>query len=234
MLISVVLLILLCGPAIANQDTYLSDRAAHDGSLVDTQIWGDTAPDTRTFNYGGAPGNWIGDWGGGDLRTVWRVDISPVPQSATIITADAWFHGHKPGNNQTVTAYQIATANEDWGEGTSNGAAEVGTACWYDHTYNNTQEWAGGEGCDVAGTDYVNTSLGTFTIDTDDQAETLTFNSTGEALFKSRLLTGDIELIFFGSDHSASAGAYWHASETGSGDTHKPYVHLEWAIVQCM
>ncbi len=81
-----------------------------------------------------------------------------VVQSATL---RIWNQNHV---NQTadvaIDVYEVAAANGDWVEGNGVGSVITGTSDWR-FKIQNTGEWAGGRnGCGVAGTDYVNSLVG--------------------------------------------------------------------------
>lgn len=81
-----------------------------------------------------------------------------VVQSAIL---RVWNQNHV---NQTADApinvYEVALANGDWVEGNGLGAVITGTSDWR-FKIQNTGDWAGGRnGCGVAGTDYINSLVG--------------------------------------------------------------------------
>jgi hypothetical protein len=60
----------------------------------------------------------------------------------------------------TLVAYNLASVNTGWAEGTSTAATESGASCWNSAIYN-TIAWAGGaSGAGTAGTDYDSASIG--------------------------------------------------------------------------
>lgn len=65
-----------------------------------------------------------------------------------------------------VDIYKISNANGDWIEGTVGSAAQTGSPCWKYKAYHASTptNWAGSAGLSTAGTDYIDTVIGTFTV----------------------------------------------------------------------
>jgi len=98
----------------------------------------------------------------------------------------------------TYTLFEIASGNAGWIEGTKNNiTAGAGECCWNalaaDGASGVTTAWAGSAGLATAGTDYVNTALGTIDtnkMDAQYTAYTFTLNASGLAVIEN----------WFGSD----------------------------------
>ena len=136
-----------------------------------------------TYNNGIHPNGYTGDNGGGrTLREHARYNFVDIPAGATCDSAVMSIYDTNWANRTadlTITLYEIATANGNWVEGTTMNAAEVGSPCWGFKIYNSVA-WAGSAGMSTAGTDYVNTSLGS-AVFTDGVSgyRTITLNGPG-------------------------------------------------------
>jgi hypothetical protein len=152
-------------------------------------------------NYGTSTSMLIRD----TRHTLVRFDLSSISADATCTSAN-YFHylSAAHANDIVVNEFLIASANSGW--------TEAG-ATW-NHAIEDTLEWAGGNnGCGVAGTDYINTSLGTYTsLSTDGAGQeynhTLTA-ATVETLFGSAInlfsdTTSTTTLVMCTSDHATT------------------------------
>src|SRR3990167_347459 len=179
-----------------------------------------------TYNNGIHPNGYTGDNGGGrTLREHARYNFVDIPAGATCDSAVMSIYDTNWANRTadlTITLYEIATANGNWVEGTTMNAAEVGSPCWGFKIYNSVA-WAGSAGMSTAGTDYVNTSLGS-AVFTDGVSgyRTITLNASGKTKLEDWF--GDATnngFILFGT----GAGATWTEWQSRQGtDGQRPYL----------
>ncbi|HEX8311004.1 MAG TPA: DNRLRE domain-containing protein [Chthoniobacteraceae bacterium] len=136
----------------------------------------------------------------GPFTGLFRFDLSGLPNSNITIdsvTLTLTSTGNGAGASVTLNVFQLAAANSDWIEGTQNGTNGDGASTWSKKVRDLVApaspeaDWAGSPGARTAGTDYVNTSLASFT----GNADTI---GTGQLAFSS---TGS-----FASTVAASAG----------------------------
>jgi len=124
--------------------------------------------------------------------TLMRYDVSSL--SSAVLSAKIVFT-----RTNTITAvktynsifYGLASANAGWVSQSSKPAAS-GICCWNakeaDGSGGVTTAWAGSAGCQTAGTDYINTAIGTLTYyraGTSGTTYELVFNNDGIALVNS-------------------------------------------------
>jgi len=138
-------------------------------------------------NYGMYPSVVIGTTS--TRRSLFRFKLNSIPSGATCsaakitltVSATYW-------TACTFSIYQIASANGDWIQGTkSNSEAAVGDPTWNYKKYA-TDAWAGSAGMSTAGTDYVDTVIGSYTSSGQMNAGTvfeIPFNATGLNVVKS-------------------------------------------------
>jgi len=118
------------------------------------------------------------------LTNLFRFDLSALPTSGiTIDSVTLTLTSNASGSGTAVTlhVFELAAANASWVEGTANGAVVAGDASAL-YRVNQTTAWAGGATsyARTAGTDYVNTSLASFTGNASTIGTgTLGFTSTG-------------------------------------------------------
>ena len=216
-------------------DVYISDQGGtHVGSCADNLIYSPSFADGYNLNYGATVALGIGQEGvlNGYQHVLQRYDISAIPDQATIQSAEivmvcSSISGTGAGD---ISVYEIHANNNNWVEGTQNGAVEAGSSCWNDHTYQNSQEWAGGAGCDLSGTDYYATALATTSVTTTG-TKTWTFNATGVADIKDRLDDDDIEVIFIDAAFSAGNFSTFHSSEAAVTGN-RPYLKVTYTLPQ--
>ena len=99
-------------------------------------------------------------------RVLLRFDVSGIPVAAALNSASLYMYIQDTTYSYAATTldlYEIVAANADWVEGSANGSAQVGSSCWNKKIYNTTN-WAGAAGLGTAGTDYINTTIGTLTV----------------------------------------------------------------------
>ncbi len=124
----------------------------------------------------------------GPFAILFRFDLSTLPTSGITIDSVALTltsTASGAGTLVTLMAFQLSAANADWIEGSQagtngiNGSATHNFKARYEGNGTN-QNWAGTAGARTAGTDYVNTSLASFTGDAATIGTgTLGFTSTG-------------------------------------------------------
>ena len=148
-----------------------SQAAASSGGTITVG----TAADTRinssgsSSNFGAstviAVGRFVSD--GNVQKSLLRFNLSSITGSVISASLDL-FIGDATYSyaNTIVDIYKITDANGDWIEGTANSAAQTGSPCWNYKAYHASTptNWAGSTGLSTAGTDYVNTVIGTFTV----------------------------------------------------------------------
>lgn len=181
---------LYCVPAFSSttatfQQGASSYTGAQDTWLVDTGS-------TTVNNGGGAQVLFGYESGFAHTRGMMRWDLSSIPNTATIVSATLQLYDEEYASRTAdcaINIYEVAAANNDWVVGTADFATQAGSACWADKKQS-TNAWAGGNtGCGTATTDYVNTSLASYTFVDGAGAgfKTITFNSSGltylQALF---------------------------------------------------
>lgn len=122
-------------------------------------------------------------------RGIMRWDLSSISASETIVSATLQLYDREYASrtaNCAINIYEIKAANSGWVAGTADFASQGGSSCWSAKTFGVTN-WAGSVGCGTAGTDYVNTSLASYTFVDGAGAgfKTITFNSDGLAYLQS-------------------------------------------------
>lgn len=181
-------------------------------------------------NYGTHTRGYTGFNGTRIMRELHRWNLTSIPAGATCSAASLFLYDTNWGNRTadcTVTLYKVADANGTWVEGTVNGTTETGSPCYNKKVYN-TVNWAGSVGCGSAGTDYVNTSLGsaTFTDGVSGYRE-IQLNAAGLTVLESwfgQATNNGIVIIGTGSDSN------WTEFESSQGtDTHRPYLSVTYS-----
>ena len=121
-------------------------------------------------NFGGHTQVLAGTLGNSGLHALFRFNLNQAALSGATITS-ATLKLYSDGNDSgslasaTLNLFQLAAANAGWVEGTgagSTGEVLTGVATW-NHQVRSTTPWAGTAGASTPGTDYINTSLGSFT-----------------------------------------------------------------------
>lgn len=214
-------------------DVYISDRGgSHVGYCEDNGLFGDPFANAVNLNYGAATNIWVGASAFGDypIRTIQRYDLSMIPDGVIIQAAEIVIEVTTIiGSGDTVSLYQITDANNNWVEGTSSGATEVGASCWNDHTYQNVTEWAGSAGLSTAGIDYVNTKLMLDLAISTTGSKTLTLNAAGRIAIRKRLDDDDIEFLLHNTTTTQSNYAQFATSEHGT-TSYRPYLKITYAL----
>lgn len=156
---------------------------------ADTVLRGSAA----TNNYGNS---WIMIMYLADDKFLLRFGLSDIEagNEATSATLKV-YKANAAGASRTtaVNLYAIASANGDWIAGTKDNAQALsGEPCWNakaaDGSGGVTTAWAGSAGMSTAGTDYVNTSLGSTNFLRHDEVNTeytFTLNASGLAVLNS-------------------------------------------------
>lgn len=178
------------------------------GYSGNTDTWMYNGTD-QLFNRGAHVELLVGfETGFGKARDLMRWDLSSIPSSAIISSASLQLYDlnyASRNQNTTVDLYQPSAANAGWVAGTQTGAAEVGSS---DGIYkiNNTVTWAGSALLSTATTDYVNTSLGSYTfVDDASGFKTITFNAAGIAYLQTLLgTTGGGGLLMFSTTEATN------------------------------
>jgi len=141
-----------------------------------------------TQNYGGATG--LG-FNTSDIRkSLYRFNLSSIPASATCTAAKITLTGSSTVySGRKFLAYEIASANGDWVEGTADGSAETGSPSWNYKAYHASTptSWAGSTGMSTAGTDYIDTLIAESagTAVSPNNPIDIVFNASGLAVVKS-------------------------------------------------
>ncbi|MBC8008832.1 MAG: DNRLRE domain-containing protein [Burkholderiales bacterium] len=139
-------------------------------SSADTYLRGNAGNN----NYGALNSLLVGNHSSvGPFTGLFRFDLSSLPTSGITIdsvTLTLFSTANGSGTSVTLSVFQLAAANANWLEGTSNDTTPgaPGAATWGNLNYNsanpgNPTPWAGSPGARTAGTDYINTSLASFT-----------------------------------------------------------------------
>lgn len=198
--------------------------------LLPTQVFANVMQFQQgTAGYSGCQDNWMNDnaaggrdnmnegghnsivfgneSGFGFTRALMRWNLSQIPATATVTAATLTLYDQDYVNrnlNNPINIYQPSASNADWTVGTSVDATEVGASCWNKKVYNTTN-WAGSAGLSTATTDYVNTSLASYTfVDGRSGLTTINFNSDGVAYIQTLLGgTGGAGFLIIG-DQSTS------------------------------
>jgi hypothetical protein len=135
------------------------------------------------YNHGAHTCGYIGAQSSGrTMREIQRWLLDDITAGATCDGATLYLYDTDWGNRNAdcaISIYRIADANGSWVEGTSLGDSQSGSSCWNYRAYN-TNTWAGSAGLSTAGTDYVNTVIGSATFtDGTSGYRTITLNSSG-------------------------------------------------------
>jgi hypothetical protein len=225
--------LLLASPCYAI-DVYISDQGgSHVGYCHDNSLWADAVAANGDANAGGKNVFFVGDVLNDDIFAIMRFDLSSIPDAATIVSAEMVLECDAVVTGQNVTAYQTATANDDWNEGTSDWATEANTSCWNDEEYDEVSEWAGGAGCNTSGTDYINTAL-TDTVDcTSTGTKTFTFNADGIAAIQGELSDDTLELHLLPGNWNNGEYSRFHSSEAATAGN-RPYLKVVYTLPQLL
>jgi len=224
---AVLLLWLFPCAALADSVTISDQGAPHAGYCHDAALNADAA--NVDNNYGGSTTiNFGGDLSGDHLLGVYRFDTSQVPVNADVTAVTMGVEvTFVIGGGETLTIYQMAPANKGWAEGSANGAVLAGSISWNDHTNANQREHAGGAGCDLAGTDYINTSLGTIDCTTTG-TKTGILNAAGIQAVEDSIPEGDFEVVIIPSSYAAGTWATLASSENAT-TAYRPYLQVTYA-----
>lgn len=198
----------------------IGERAGDNGYIHDNQLSGFN-PD---LNAGNATGSAVGEFGG-NITSINRADLTGLPDGAVITGIVIHLYCDTIATGVTFQVFEIHPDMQDWVEGT-NAEPATNESCYSHHTFNGTP-WNSG-GCLGAGTDYINTLLGSQAV-AGTGAFTITLNAAGAQAFQNRLDEGDIELVF--RDDNFTAGEYITigASEHGT-DARRPRITVTYYI----
>lgn len=102
-----------------------------------------------------------------------QFDLSAIPADATCNSATLYLYKGSGGGSTAVTStiYPIASGNAGWPAGNKTpGTGVAGDCCWNyrEQTAGSETAWAGSAGLSTAGTDYVNTSIGSWSFNSAD------------------------------------------------------------------
>ncbi len=100
-----------------------------------------------------------------DSRELMYFDFTQVAGFVTSATLRLYVDGGFVASDRIITAFEIASANSNWSEGTSSGFASPGEPTWGHRQFTN-EFWAGSAGLSTAGTDYDPAALGAVTATT--------------------------------------------------------------------
>lgn len=151
----------------------------------------------------------------GPFTGLFRFDLSTLPTSGITIdsvTLTLKSSSNGSGTNVTLNVFELSAANADWVEGAENGSNGDGSSTWTKKVRDliapvgPEADWAGSPGARTAGTDYINTSLASFT----GNASTI---GTGNLVFTSTAA--------FLTSVGASAGGnltLWTGTPTSTGN----------------
>jgi len=168
-------------------------------------------------------------------RLLFRFDLSSITASAICSAATFKITKSDTGSATLLThnLFKIADANGDWIEGTTNNAtAKAGEPCWNakvaDGSAGVTTAWAGSAGMSTAGTDYINTIIGTAQIQRSDASNTqytFTLNSDGLEVLQSWF--GDVTNngILYQSDSLSYLSITFHLSEATT-ESYRPVLSV--------
>jgi hypothetical protein len=215
-------------------DIFISDQGgSHVGSCEDNNIQGSSAFNIFNFNYGAAPTNTVGETtftAPSRTRIIQRYDIAPIPDSATIQSAEIVMEATIiNGSGDTVRLRQIATANNDWVEGTANGATQAGSSCWNDYAYQNITEWAGSPGLQTGTTDFITTVISNDPAISTTGTKTFTFNGAGVAALQGQLVDNDFEVLFLNTTTTSNNYITFASSENATANL-RPYLKVTYIV----
>lgn len=110
----------------------------------------------------------------GNALLFWN--LADLPPMATVTAATMTLTVGAPRtSNRSCYFYELAVANHDWPEGTKSSQLGVaGDSCWNfkEQTPGSETPWDGAAGASLAGTDYIDTVLGSFLYTANDPAGT--------------------------------------------------------------
>ena len=202
----------------------IGNNTGNAGGMADDRI--DTH-NTGAYNQGAHLWGYCGGYTSRELRELQRFDLSSIPagsvcDAATLYLYDTNWSLRTVDN--PIAIYRIAAANGDWIEGTQQDEAQVGSPCWSYKAYN-TVGWAGSAGLKTAGTDYVDTVLGSATF-TDGVSgyRGITLTAAGLAVLESWFgSTGGPGWILIGST-TVGTWSEWHSRQGTDGN--RPYLEV--------
>jgi hypothetical protein len=215
-------------------DIFISDQGgSHVGSCEDNNIQGPPAFNVFNFNYGARDVGTVGETtlgAGSRTRIIQRYDITLIPDSATIQLAEIVMEATIiNGSGDTPRPRQISTANNDWVEGTANGATQAGSSCWNDYAYQNITEWAGAPGLNTATTDYINVIITNEPAISTTGTKTFTFNGAGITALQGQLVDNDFEVVFRNTTTTSNNFITFASSENATV-AFRPYLKVTFTV----
>lgn len=225
------LTLFFCTPAIA--DTTVTFQQGTSGYSGEQDNWLVDGGST-SVNNGGNAGFLIGyESGFAHTRGVMRWDLSTISGSETIVSANLQLWDEEYASrtaNCAINIYEIKAANSSWVVGTADFATQGGSSCWADRQQG-IAGWAGGStGCGVAGTDYVNTSLASYTFVDGAGAgyKTITFNASGLTYLQSLFGTsGGTGFVVIGEEVTSNSLTKTTSAEGTAA--HRPILTITYA-----
>ncbi len=135
----------------------------------------------------------------------------------------------------TIDLYEIAAANETWIEGTRGaGIALAGEPCWNakeaDGAGGVTTAWAGSVGCSTAGTDWINTKIGTLTVP-NPVVLNGSFSTALTAAVVNGWRTSNPGMFMRSTSEAVSNGAHMHSSDAVTA-ANRPMLTVIWSTAQ--
>ena len=221
-----------CASPVHAIDIFISDQPGHVGSCEDNGIFSSSFADAFNLNRGASTTNLVGSSGiGGATRIIQRYDITLIPDSAIIQSAEIVMEvteiGSGGGDNPRLR--QIATANNDWVEGTAAGATQVGSSCWNDYAYQNITEWAGSAGLSTITTDFINIVLANQDVISTTGTKTFTLNVNGISALQGQLVDNDFEVVFRNLTTTTDEYVVFATSENAT-TADRPYLKVTYIL----
>ena len=208
-------------------------------SSADTYLRGGAADQA----YGATSSLLVGNHSSvGPFTGLFRFDLSTLPTSGiTIDSVSLTLTSTSSGAGATVTltVFQLSLANADWVEGIQDNSNADGSSAWNKKVRDivgavpTQADWAGTVGARTAGTDYVNTSLASFTGNAGTIGTgTLGFTSTGA--FSSTVAGaagGNLNLWVGNPTVTAVSDFFRIASRETPGTSSDPLLTVNYTVV---
>lgn len=212
----------------------IGNNTGNSGGLQDTRL--DSAGSGGNDNYGTHSRGYTG-WQSASriMRCIQRWNLSSIPAGSICNSATLYLYDTDWANRAadcTTTLYKISDANADWVEGTTSDTPQEGSASWNYKAYHAVSpvSWAGSGGLSTAGTDYVNTSLGS-TVFTDGVSgyRTITLTAAGLTALEGWFgTTGGGGWLLIGTQSGGAAWTEWHSAVGTDGD--RPYLAIDYTL----
>jgi len=206
-----------------------------------TDVQGDNNYGGRNYTFLGDPFGGVTGVPGGEGKGLLRFDLSneiSTLQSVSGISLTFKESGNSTSRGTgTINIYRIAAANSAWVEGVNQAAAATGESTWKNLAHPGTA-WAGSVGLGTAGTDYVNTLLGSFTFDNTQGATYTVDLATGDAALRLSLIqewsgtqANNAGLLFVidGASTNPKGGLSLASSEDGTA-SFRPKLEVDYVV----